>query len=63
MRKEGCAFENREEKNEAKERGVGEDPLPVGQLCLLFAGCCYPLVTIKMKCPSAAIFTVWPICF
>lgn len=32
-------------------------------LCLLSAGCCYPLVTIKMKCPSAAIFSVWPICF
>lgn len=32
-------------------------------LCLLSAGCHYPLVTIKMKCPSAAIFSVWPICF
>lgn len=32
-------------------------------LCLLSAGCCYLLVTIKMKCPSAAIFSVWPICF
>lgn len=32
-------------------------------LSLLSAGGCYPLVTIKMKCPSAAIFSVWPICF
>lgn len=27
------------------------------------AVCGYPLVTIKTKCPSAAIVSVWPICF
>lgn len=65
-----------EEKEEEKEGEEGEEEgikkkkrkskrrtlLPVGQLCLS-AGCCDPLVTIKMKCPSAAIFSVWSICF
>lgn len=43
----------------AGDRGGGEaTALPAGPLRLP-----PPLVTIKTKCPSAAIFPVWPICF
>lgn len=57
------ALGTRERRRDLKKKKEKRRPLlPIGQLCLS-AGCCDPLVTIKMKCPSAAIFSVWSICF
>lgn len=47
----------------SEQGGRGIKARAAARRAALPAVCGDPLVTIKMKCPSAAIFSVWPICF